>query len=431
MNARSVALLAVAFALAACKTPRPADEPPDTSAPGIPSAATIPGTPGGAAVREVDAGVQAAAPIDLLRFGPARVDVSSNVDNPRDFPEHLVDGNEATAWNGRTGDLAGARISFAVPKGAKITGLVLSAGFNKISAKGEDLFLMNHRIKKLTVLHPVMAAMPGSVLESPTSDVVTEWRLDPGRREPQVLPLSLPGGTYVLRIDEVEPGTKKEWRELVVSELRVMGIPAGAPFRRSTIPNVTVGHPISPLEDPLLESVRFPLPYGQLFADEKLLCKRFDEAIAPAYAAPGAYSPEKPWCLFGPRLSPGAADAGSPLLEVRKIDLGDENGSVQALALHTAAGWAVPASGVFSNMPCPRGCMDDMVQVRVEVLGVSVDAGMATISVKEVSTASDGPPPPTVVTEWYTLRCRLDEPALRCSNTTVKTTCAPAGPGCP
>ena len=428
MSVRMVSLSAVVLVLVACKAPPKTDDRPDAS---VPTASAFLGDAGAAnfdgGTVNRDAGMSAGAPIDLLHYGAARVNVSSNVDNPRDLPEHLVDGNEATAWNGRTGDLVGARISFAFPKTAKITSLSLSAGWNKVNARGEDLFLMNHRIKKVTILRLEVEGTTGVVLES----TVGEWRLDPTRREPQVLPLALPGGTYVVRVDEVEPGTRKEWRELVVSELRVMGIPAGAPFRHRAIPDVTVGHDISPLSDPLAEAVRFPLPYGQLFADETLLCKRFDEAIAPKHTPPNDYSPEKPWCLVGPRLHSGAADAGSPSLEIRKIDISDENGSAQALALHTAAGWAVPEGSVFSNMPCPRGCMDDMVQVRVEVLAVTVSAGLCTIDVKEVSTGSDGPPPPTVTTEWYTLRCRLDEPALRCSHTTTKVACTPEGPACP
>jgi hypothetical protein len=47
---------------------------------------------------------------DLLGIVPAKIAVSSAVRNPRDFPEHLVDGDPNTAWNSQTGDLAGAWI---------------------------------------------------------------------------------------------------------------------------------------------------------------------------------------------------------------------------------------------------------------------------------------------------------------------------------
>src|SRR5687767_2662524 len=43
---------------------------------------------------------------NLLVTTAAEVTVSSRVDNPRDFPEHLVDGKHETAWNGKTGDLS-------------------------------------------------------------------------------------------------------------------------------------------------------------------------------------------------------------------------------------------------------------------------------------------------------------------------------------
>src|SRR3954447_19112618 len=42
---------------------------------------------------------------DLLHFTEARIGVSSKVDNPRDFAEHVADGRLDTAWNGKTGDL--------------------------------------------------------------------------------------------------------------------------------------------------------------------------------------------------------------------------------------------------------------------------------------------------------------------------------------
>src|SRR5687768_17555026 len=60
-----------------------------------------------------DAGAPAIE-VDLLHWTPAAVSVSSNVQNPRDYPHHLVDNKPETAWNGKTGDL-NATISFRVP----------------------------------------------------------------------------------------------------------------------------------------------------------------------------------------------------------------------------------------------------------------------------------------------------------------------------
>src|SRR5262245_50575497 len=85
--------------------------------------------------------------VDLLHTVDATVAVSSKVDNPLDFPEHLVDGKPETAWNSKTGDVHGF-ISFRVPKSARVTRVELTVGFDKIAPKG-DLFTMNYRITKV------------------------------------------------------------------------------------------------------------------------------------------------------------------------------------------------------------------------------------------------------------------------------------------
>ena len=54
-----------------------------------------------------EGGAPVQAAIDLLHVVPCVVAVSSKVDNPKDFPEHLVDGKNETAWNSKTGDLHG------------------------------------------------------------------------------------------------------------------------------------------------------------------------------------------------------------------------------------------------------------------------------------------------------------------------------------
>jgi len=91
--------LAVALALVACtkKTPPPP------------------------LVVEASAPVSAAGPLDdLLHFTDAHLAVSSKVDNPRDFAEHIADGRLDTAWNGKSGDLVGAWIGFRVPRAARV-----------------------------------------------------------------------------------------------------------------------------------------------------------------------------------------------------------------------------------------------------------------------------------------------------------------------
>ena len=94
-------------------------------------------------------GATAARPPNLLELVPSKIAVSSTVQNPRDFPEHLMDGNLETAWNGKTGDLVGGSIRFKVPADAKIAYVEMTAGYSRVT--DVDLFTANHRIVKLRI----------------------------------------------------------------------------------------------------------------------------------------------------------------------------------------------------------------------------------------------------------------------------------------
>ncbi len=118
--------------------------------------------------------------VDLLHTVDCTVAVSSKVDNPRDSPEHLVDGKNETAWNGRTGDLRGS-ISFRVPKGARVLRVEITAGFDKVNAEG-DLFTMNHRITKVRLERE--------------GKLVKEASLDPTRRDLQPIDVDEAGGDF-------------------------------------------------------------------------------------------------------------------------------------------------------------------------------------------------------------------------------------------
>ena len=58
-----------------------------------------------------------------------------------------------------------------------------------------------------------------------------------------------------------------------------------------------------------------------------------------------------------------------------------ENGSAQGSAQRTASGWRIPASGSFSRVPCPRGCLDDMTEERVAVERIEVEGATAILHV--------------------------------------------------
>ena len=75
-----------------------------------------------------------------------------------------------------------------------------------------DYFTSNHRITSVEVSHD--------------GTVVGTFPLDPGKRGRQAIPVAGSGGDYRIKVLATLPGTNPRWRELVVSELRVVGIPA-------------------------------------------------------------------------------------------------------------------------------------------------------------------------------------------------------------
>lgn len=157
---------------------------------------------------------------------PTVVAVSSTVANARILPAHLVDGDPATAWNSRTGDLVGAWIAFRVPAAAHVTAVEMTVGFTRIDKQG-DLFTMNPRIKRVRLYR--------------NGAVVREQALDPELRRAQSIAVDTAGGEFKIELVELLPGSRRNWREACVSELRVLGtLPAGQQPVTST-PVVRVG----------------------------------------------------------------------------------------------------------------------------------------------------------------------------------------------
>src|SRR5262249_39391043 len=171
--------------------------------------------------------VDAARPpptVDLLFETDVKITVSSRVDNPRDYPEHLVDGRPETAWNGKTGDLNGW-IEVTLAPEVHVQSIAITCGFDK--KKGpEDLFVENHRIKRLRVVRD------GAPMKEVTLDVT--------RRDLQSIPIDAPGGTYRLEVLETVPGTKKDGRELTVSDLKFYGTPGAVRLAEPRLPRVDV-----------------------------------------------------------------------------------------------------------------------------------------------------------------------------------------------
>ncbi|WP_394840864.1 hypothetical protein LZC95_27785 [Pendulispora brunnea] len=156
--------------------------------------------------------VDAGAPlplVDLLHRTHAAVAVSSQVKGEKERPEHLVDGRPETAWQSRPNDLVGAWIQFRTSPATTVKRIGLTVGYDAISPKHGDLFTLNHRIAK------VLVRRDGVILG--------QWALDVENRGVQYFDVEASGGEYKLEILEVKPGRKKEWREVCVSELVVLG----------------------------------------------------------------------------------------------------------------------------------------------------------------------------------------------------------------
>lgn len=372
--------------------------------------------------------------VDLLHWSPASVGVSSNVDNPRDYPEHLVDGKPETAWNGRTGDLT-ARIAFRVPKGAYVRRIELSAGFDKKGPKG-DLFTMNHRIKRVRVTRE-----GDDGAESASSKVIGEFTLDTSQRLPQPIPVGGSGGVYLIDVLEAEPGTNKAWRELVVSELHVMGEPGASKLAKARIPRVVVLHKPPPFSTdklpPTLADVEAnptdpPSAWEKLFpvkgATAAAVCAAYEAALAPVIASelsedrwPGP--PAKPYCKLGGALFAGFRPT-SDVTGVRDVTLKSPYATHRAFILETKSGAVLTFDAVFA------GEGDDGIETASsKVLDLRVEDRELRLRVaaeRKRERYCAGPAEPTdfaIMTSEFDLRCPLEASPLTCTRIDRRESC--------
>lgn len=247
---------------------------------------------------------------NLLYTTKSAVAVSSKVDNPKDFPEHLIDGKPETAWNGKTGDLSGW-IAVRIPKEAHVAFVAMTTGFDK-----KDLFTQNHRIKRVKVTRD------GKVLREATLDV--------GQRAPQKITIDADGGELRIDVLETEPGTKKEWKELTVSEFSVWGDPKTARLPATRIPRVTIGSFEAPKEKAVT-----PLPLADSF---QKYCKEYNERETPVFLDAAGDFPgliEGPYCSVG---EPLIASPPAPFLDVKSITRTDLKARTTGVGIRTKKG---------------------------------------------------------------------------------------------
>lgn len=168
-----------------------------------------------------------AGPVELTASYTSSIEVSSHVMNNSIKPEHLVDRDFNTAWNSKTGELAGAWLQVYVGA-AKIHELRLTVGHTGKGKKGEDYFTMNPRIRKVAIRRG-------------GSDYRTV-ELDIANRGLQTIAIDPPSEWLRITIADVEPGSKASWREVCISELEAWGTlsPGVTAFSPPRMPSVTV-----------------------------------------------------------------------------------------------------------------------------------------------------------------------------------------------
>ncbi len=328
--------------------------------------------------------------VELLHWVPAVVAVSSRVDNPRDYPQHLVDGDPATAWNGKSGDLVGGWLAFVVPPEVRVRRIELSAGFDKVGKQG-DLFTMNHRITKVAV------ERREGTESAPSWRRVREVSLDPTVRTPQAIEIDEPGGAFRIEVLEVTPGTKTDWRELVVSELRVFGLARAHRLPKARMPDMVIAPsrdllgleptlPVAKADDAGVPSFDdLPTLGGRTAAE---VCATWTNRITPFFVSeytPDKYPgpPDPPHCTIGGPLYPKLVPSGG-LKALREVTISGPYGRERRFAIETERGIVVPRGSHLLSDPYEHGIHGEYL---VTVLGARVDGD--TVVVRAVHTYRD------------------------------------------
>lgn len=315
----------LALALASCTSdPAPAAETPVGSPPaaiarpepGEVSAPTVGAAPSPDLVELAVPPPAAPTVVDLLDTLDVDVAVSSAYhDDPAQVP-HLYDGDPSTAWNSRTDDLVGAWIDVELPDGVQVTSIEMTAGFTR-EGGATDLFTGNHRVARVRV------SLDGTSLG--------EHRLDTASRALQTLPVTGGPGVYRIEVIEVLPGSRSDWRETCISELRILGT---APPRPSTVGPPTVeafvGH-LPTAEEIAAEeaAVDAVLAQSDAMFDLPELWRAYDGAL---FEDDGGGRPEVPLPVARRAALERAADIVEPSAPERAATL-------RALVTESREGW--------------------------------------------------------------------------------------------
>lgn len=280
--------------------------------------------------------------VDLLYRTRASVAVSSNVLNVHDYPEHLIDRRPETAWNGKTGDLT-AHIELRVPATARVRRVLITPGYDKVGKDG-DLFAMNHRLKRVAI--------------DREGARIAEVTLDPESRAAQPIELDVPGGTFVITPLETVPGSNPKWREIVVSELVVLGTAPDDELLPPAMPPVSIGAldarvvPRGPLA-----ALRAAAPYPTIEA----YCARVFAQLAREREARKQSGREdtfldelEPVCEAA-KIDLSKPSFAAPFVDAKLLTALEGLDLVTRLAVRTTAGW-FPTDVALRTIPRGPGC---------------------------------------------------------------------------
>jgi hypothetical protein len=308
-----------------------------------------------APVEKVEKKEAAAKLVDLLRFSPAVVAVSSKVDNPKDFPEHIVDGKSETAWNGKTGDLRGW-IAFRVPADARVKRIELTVGFDR-----DGLFEKNVRIAQVRIKR---------------NDTFVMWAdLDPKKRGMQTIALDEPGGDFVVEVTKTEAGSRADYQELCVSELAVLGLAPRERYEAPHLPDVKIGGlDVKPSPPPPPKKPRPPeaAPVGVgPFATPEDYCVAQKSGVARAMfdhwgsgnEYPGVIEPS---CATSP-VNVKKRAVKPPFLDAREVYYHEVGTEDVGVLLETDRGWWKTPWILSSRSHNDPGCMHSSMQERLEL----------------------------------------------------------------
>lgn len=201
------------LAIEASTTPAPASAPPIVTTTDAASTDRTGSAATAASARASVTQTQLSAPVELLHSLGGVVTVSSTVANNAHRPEHLMDGDLSTAWNSRTGALAGTWISIDLPTSTRLTAFKMTAGFTASGPNGDDWFTMNHRVSRIRLLVD--------------QKEIGEFKLDPDVRDLQSVALDTEGKSIRMEILDVSTGSKKNWKEACISEVELWGRASG------------------------------------------------------------------------------------------------------------------------------------------------------------------------------------------------------------